>query len=221
MKHVYALFLIFSIAVVVPQFSLAIENIIINGLFKDKAVVTIDGKQQILKKNKLTPEGVKLVKSNSKEATIEIDGIPKIFTLDEKIGNTFKTTSDVKKPYSFKKTVTIKADAMGMYKTSGQINGKTVEFLIDTGATLVSMSSDLAKQLKIKYEKGKKIQMMTAKGPSIAYVVELNKVKIGDIELYNIAGSVSDDMSGRTLLGMSFLGKLGMKRKGRYLVLEK
>tara|TARA_B100000959_G_scaffold35065_2_gene33477 strand:- start:230 stop:895 length:666 start_codon:yes stop_codon:yes gene_type:complete len=221
MKHVYALFLIFSIGVVVPQFSLAIENIIINGLFKDKVVVTIDGKQQILKKNKLTPEGVKLVKSNSKEATIEIDGIPKIFTLDEKIGNTFKTTSDVKKPYSFKKTVTIKADAMGMYKTSGQINGKTVEFLIDTGATLVSMSSDLAKQLKIKYEKGKKIQMMTAKGPSIAYVVELNKVKIGDIELYNIAGSVSDDMSGRTLLGMSFLGKLGMKRKGRYLVLEK
>ena len=221
MKHVYALFLIFSIGVVVPQFSFAIENIIINGLFKDKVVVTIDGKQQILKKNKLTPEGVKLVKSNSKEATIEIDGIPKIFTLDEKIGNTFKTTSDVKKPYSFKKTVTIKADAMGMYKTSGQINGKTVEFLIDTGATLVSMSSDLAKQLKIKYEKGKKIQMMTAKGPSIAYVVELNKVKIGDIELYNIAGSVSDDMSGRTLLGMSFLGKLGMKRKGRYLVLEK
>ena len=221
MKHVHALFLIFSIGVVVPQFSLAIENIIINGLFKDKVVVTIDGKQQILKKNKLTPEGVKLVKSNSKEATIEIDGIPKIFTLDEKIGNTFKTTSDVKKPYSFKKTVTIKADAMGMYKTSGQINGKTVEFLIDTGATLVSMSSDLAKQLKIKYEKGKKIQMMTAKGPSIAYVVELNKVKIGDIELYNIAGSVSDDMSGRTLLGMSFLGKLGMKRKGRYLVLEK
>ena len=148
MKHVHALFLIFSIGTVVPQISLAIENITINGLFKDKVIVTIDGKQQILKKNKLTPEGVKLIKSNSKEATIEIDGISKIFTLDEKIGNTFKTTSDSKKPYSFKKRVTIKADAMGMYKTSGQINGKTVEFLVDTGATLVSMSSDLAEQLK-------------------------------------------------------------------------
>ena len=221
MKHVHALFLIFSIGTVVPQISLAIENITINGLFKDKVVVTIDGKQQILKKNKLTPEGVKLIKSNSKEATIEIDGISKIFTLDEKIGNTFKTTSDDKKTTSFKKRVTIKADAMGMYKISGQINGKTVEFLVDTGATLVSMSSDLAEQLKIKYEKGKKVQMMTAKGPSIAYVVELNKVKVGDIELYNITGSVSDDMTGRALLGMSFLGKLDMKRKGKYLVLEK
>ena len=50
MKHVYALFVIFSIGTVVPQISLAIENIIINGLFKDKVVVTIDGKQQILKK---------------------------------------------------------------------------------------------------------------------------------------------------------------------------
>ena len=221
MKHVHALFLIFSIGTVVPQISLAIENITINGLFKDKVVVTIDGKQQILKKNKLTPEGVKLIKSNSKEATIEIDGISKVFTLDEKIGNIFKTTSDDEKPYSFKKRVTIKGDAMGMYKTSGQINGKTVEFLVDTGATLVSMSSGLAEQLKIKYEKGKKVQMMTAKGPSIAYVVELNKVKVGDIELYNITGSVSDDMTGRALLGMSFLGKLDMKRKGEYLVLEK
>ena len=221
MKYIHALFLIFSIGTVVPQISLAIENITINGLFKDKVVVTIDGKQQILKKNKLTPEGVKLIKSNSKEATIEIDGISKIFTLDEKIGNTFKTTSDDKKTTSFKKRVTIKADAMGMYKISGQINGKTVEFLVDTGATLVSMSSDLAEQLKIKYEKGKKVQMMTAKGPSIAYVVELNKVKVGDIELYNITGSVSDDMTGRALLGMSFLGKLDMKRKGKYLELEK
>ncbi len=221
MKHIHALFLIFSIGTVVPQISLAIENITINGLFKDKVIVTIDGKQQILKKNKLTPEGVKLIKSNSKEATIEIDGISKVFTLDEKIGNTFKTTSDDEKPYSFKKSVTIKGDAMGMYKTSGQINGKTVEFLVDTGATLVSMSSGLAEQLKIKYEKGKKVQMMTAKGPSIAYVVELNKVKVGDIELYNITGSVSDDMTGRALLGMSFLGKLNMKREGKYLVLEK
>jgi len=221
MKHIHALFLIFSIGTVVPQISLAIENITINGLFKDKVIVTIDGKQQILKKNKLTPEGVKLIKSNSKEATIEIDGISKVFTLDEKIGNTFKTTSDDEKPYSFKKRVTIKGDTNGMYLTKGQINGKTVEFLVDTGATLVSMSSGLAEQLKIKYEKGKKVQMMTAKGPSIAYVVELNKVKVGDIELYNITGSVSDDMTGRALLGMSFLGKLNMKREGKYLVLEK
>ena len=221
MKHIHALFLIFSIGTVVPQISLAIENITINGLFKDKVVVTIDGKQQILKKNKLTPEGVKLIKSNSKEATIEIDGISKVFTLDEKIGNTFKTTSDDKNTISIRKKATIKGDANGMYLTKGQINGKTVEFLVDTGATYVSMSSGLAEQLKIKYEKGKKVQMMTAKGPSIAYVVELNKVKVGDIELYNITGSVSDDMTGRALLGMSFLGKLDMKRKGKYLELEK
>jgi len=221
MKHVYALFVIFSIGTVVPQISLAIENIIINGLFKDKVVVTIDGKQQILKKNKLTPEGVKLIKSNSKEATIEIDGISKVFTLDEKIGNTFKTTSDDKNTISIRKKATIKGDANGMYLTKGQINGKTVEFLVDTGATYVSMSSDLAKQLKIKYEKGNKIQLETAKGMSVAYGVKLKKVKVGDIELYSVLGVVSDDMTGITLLGMSFLGKLDMKREGKYMVLEK
>ena len=51
MKHIHALFLIFSIGAVVPQISLAIENITINGLFKDKVIVTIDGKQQIQKKS--------------------------------------------------------------------------------------------------------------------------------------------------------------------------
>jgi len=221
MKHVHALFIVFSIGTVMPQISLAIENIIINGLFKDKVVVTIDGKQQILKKNKLTPEGVKLIKSNSKEAIIEIDGISKIFTLDEKIGNTFKTTSDDKNTISIRKRAIIKGDANGMYLTKGQINGKTVEFLIDTGATYVSMSSDLAKQLKIKYEKGNKIQLETAKGMSIAYEIKLKKVKVGDIELYNILGVVSDDMPNITLLGMSFLRKLDMKRKGKTMILEK
>ena len=221
MKHVHALFIVFSIGTVMPQISLAIENIIINGLFKDKVVVTIDGKQQILKKNKLTPEGVKLIKSNSKEAIIEIDGISKIFTLDEKIGNTFKTTSDDKNTISIRKRAIIKGDANGMYLTKGQINGKTVEFLIDTGATYVSMSSDLAKQLKIKYEKGNKIQLETAKGMSIAYEIKLKKVKVGDIELYNILGVVSDDMPSITLLGMSFLRKLDMKRKGKTMILEK
>ena len=221
MKHVYALFIVFSIGTVMPQISLAIENIIINGLFKDKVVVTIDGKQQILKKNKLTPEGVKLIKSNSKEAIIEIDGISKIFTLDEKIGNTFKTTSDDKNTISIRKRAIIKGDANGMYLTKGQINGKTVEFLVDTGATYVSMSSDLAKQLKIKYEKGNKIQLETAKGMSIAYEIKLKKVKVGDIELYNILGVVSDDMPSITLLGMSFLRKLDMKRKGKTMILEK
>ena len=221
MKHIHALFLIFSIGTVLPQISLAIENITINGLFKDKVIATIDGKQQILKKDKLTPEGVKLIKSNSEEAPIDIDGISKVFTLDQKIGNTFKRTSDDEKPYSFKKSVTIKGDANGMYLTKGQINGKTVEFLVDTGATYVSMSSDLANQLKIKYENGDEVQLETAKGMSTAYLVELNKVKVGDIELYNILGVVSDDMPGITLLGMSFLGKLDMKRKGKTMVLEK
>jgi aspartyl protease family protein len=221
MKHVYALFIVFSIGTVVPQISFAIENIIINGLFKDKVVATIDGRQQILKKNKLTAEGVKLIKSNSKEAIIEIDGISKIFTLDEKIGNTFKTTSDDKNTISIRKRAIIRGDANGMYLTKGQINGKTVEFLIDTGATYVSMSSDLAKQLKIKYEKGNKIQLETAKGMSIAYEIKLKKVKVGDIELYNILGVVSDDMPNITLLGMSFLRKLDMKRKGKTMILEK
>jgi len=218
MRNIYFLLIVFFL-ILTQRISFAIDNIVINGLFKDKVVATIDGKQRILKKDKLTTDGLKLIKANSKEATIEINGISKVFTLDEKIVSTFSEGKHT--PLITAKKVKIKADNSGQYVKQGEINGKLVEFLVDTGATYVSINSNLAKQLRIKYEDGKQLIMETAMGRDIAYEVKLKSVKIGNIELRNVTGIVSDKMTDTVLLGMSFLGKLKVKSEGMTMILEK
>ena len=218
MRNIYFLLIVFFL-ILTQRISFAIDNIVINGLFKDKVVVTIDAKQRILKKNKLTADGLRLIKANSKEATIEINGTSKIFTLDEKIVSTFSEGKHT--PLTTIKKVKIKADNSGQYVKHGEINGKLVEFLVDTGATYVSINSNLAKQLRIKYEDGKQLIMETAMGQDTAYEVTLKSVKIGDIELRNVTGIVSDKMTDTVLLGMSFLGKLKVKSEEMTMILEK
>ncbi len=194
----------------------AIDKIVINGLFKDKAIVSIDGKQRVLRKGKSSPEGVLLIESNSKEAIIEIDGQQDTYTLGTQIRNSFAPVTDGKK-------LIITPDSGGMYNISGSINGSHVSFIVDTGATLVSMNSNVAKKLGIDYKlNGKESLSYTASGKSKIYVVNLKKVKVGDIELHNIKGAVHEgSFPVIALLGMSFLGKLDMKREGRVMELHK
>lgn len=194
----------------------AVDKIIVNGLFQDKAIVTIDGKQRVLKKNKASPEGVKLIEADSEAAVIEVDGNRKTYTLGEHIGSSFK------KPTSGKKLI-LTPDSGGMYNITGSINGSSVSFVVDTGATLVSMNSNVAKRLGIDYKIiGRESQSYTASGKSKIYVVNLKKVRVGDIELQNVKGAVHEgSFPVITLLGMSFLSKLDMKREGRLMELEK
>ena len=123
-------------------------------------------------------------------------------------------------PFEFSTTQTYMLEfsnlKMRVYKDSGAVleGDKTISAITKANPAVVTSTSH-------GYENGNEVQLETAKGMSTAYVVELNKVKVGDIELYNILGVVSDDMPGITLLGMSFLGKLDMKRKGNTMVLEK
>lgn len=198
------------------QASFAIDKIVINGLFKDKAIVNIDGKQRVLKKGEASPEGALLVESNSKEAIIEIDGQQETYSLGSQIGGNFAPPADGKK-------LIIAPDSAGMYNISGTINGSHVPFVVDTGATLVSMNSYVAKKLGIDYKlNGQKGYSNTASGKDKIYIVNLKKVKVGDIELHNVEGAVHEgNFPVITLLGMSFLGKLDMKREGRVLELHK
>ncbi|MEO1926699.1 MAG: TIGR02281 family clan AA aspartic protease [Gammaproteobacteria bacterium] len=210
-------FLFISIAFIcINQSAFAVNKVVINGLFKNKAIVTIDGKQRVLRAGKASPEGVLLIESNSKEAIIEIDGKQDTYTLGTHIGNTFAASTEGKK-------IILTPDRAGMYNVSGQINGSHVSFVVDTGATLVSMNSNVAKKIGIDYKlEGRVGSSYTASGKSKIYIINLKKVRVGDIELQNVQGAVHEgSFPVVTLLGMSFLGKLNMKREGRVMELEK
>ncbi len=207
---------LFSVFLSFSSIVSSVDKITINGLFQNKAIVTIDGKQRVLKQGKPSPEGVLLIESDSEKAVIEIDGKRDTYKLGTQIGSRFS------KPTSGK-SILIAPDPGGMYSISGSINGGNVEFVVDTGASAVSMNSNVAKRLGIDYKLiGEEGISYTASGKDKIYIVNLKRVRIGEIELRNVEGVVHDgDFPVITLLGMSFLGKLDMKREGQLLELKK
>ncbi len=100
----------------------------------------------------------------------------------------------------------------GHYSFRGQINGQDVRFLLDTGATYVSIPEQIADDLGLVREEG--VWMNTANGRSRSYITTLNQVSVGDINMTEIKGAISTGMQGHEiLLGMSFLRELEISQK--------
>lgn len=194
--------------------AVAVEKIEVQGLFAHKAVLSIDGKRHILAVGETSPEGVKLISAHSKAATLEVDGVRKEYQL----GNTVSTTFAPRQ--SLQETVFI--DSGGMYRTFGSINGRSVRFLIDTGAGAVAMNSEQAKQLGIRYDKiGVESTVSTASGFSKAYQVRLKTVSVGGITERNVPAFVIEgNHPGPILLGMTFLGRLDIEHSGNAMTLK-
>jgi len=184
------------------------------GLFPGKAVVVIGrGAPRTLSVGD-TVEGVKLLAADSKGATLEVDG--KRETLQ--MGQHFETAAQTGERGS----VTLFPNERGHYLADGQVNGGHVRFLVDTGATMVSLPSTDASRLGIDWKKGKRAYSRTANGVTAVYVVTLDSVTVGGITLYNVEGLVHDAAGLDTaLLGMSFLGRTEMRREGQNLTLVK
>lgn len=115
--------------------------------------------------------------------------------------------------------VRLKQNRYGHYVVNGKINNQPVTFLLDTGATLISIPENIANQLQLK--KGYPAQSQTANGTITVYSTRLDLVSIGKIELKDLRASINPHMSGdEVLLGMSFMRHLEMTQKGNELIIR-
>ena len=185
------------------------------GLFKDRAVVVVDGKQRTLRVGQTSPEGVKLVAADSESALLEYDGEQFRGLLDGRVSTRTRTPPA--------EEVQIWRNTQGMYATTGSINGLPVSLLVDTGATQVAMNAAQARRLGIDYRVvGAPAAITTASRQEPAWVVMLDSVKVGAIELRNVEGVVLEGAQPETvLLGMSYLGRLEIRNDGRLLTLHR
>jgi len=190
-------------------------DITILGLFRNKVILKIDGKQRILKLGKASPEGVLLISANSDEAVLEIDGVRNSYRLGSHIGSSFKRDEQPE--------VSIYKDQSGMFRVIGTINNFPVNFLVDTGASHIAMNRNEARRLGIDFRQfGKRGQARTANGLVNTWNITLDKVKVGNVTLRNVKAFVNDsDSPHMVLLGMSFLGKLEITHEGTRLKLKK
>ena len=187
----------------------AVERITLHALFKDKAIVLIDGARRVLKTGDTSPEGVKLIVTDTQEekAEIEVDGKRAELKLGAVISSFVSTGRG---------SVTLYPASGGHFFADGVVNGQSVRFLVDTGATTIALSGVEARRLNIDYQKrGRPSFAQTASGVVGTYVLKLDSVQIGSITLHNVDASIVDGAHPMpALLGMSFLGRLDMKREG-------
>jgi aspartyl protease family protein len=189
----------------------------LNGVVGNRALVVIDGgKPRWMAIGETSPEGVKLVSVTGESAVIEIAGKRETLTMGQ--GARLAATA----ASSGGKSVVLAADAQGHFFTTGAINGGSVRFLVDTGASFISMSSADAKRLGIDYLKGERSFTSTANGVVPTYRVKLDEVRIGDVTLNNVDGMVHPGNALQfVLLGMSFLNRMEMKRDGEKMILTR
>ena len=116
------------------------------------------------------------------------------------------------------RSVTLQQNRFGHYVASGAINGQSVTFFLDTGATSVSVPESVAKELNL--QRGLVNSVNTANGTITVYATRLDSVQLGNIELRNIQAHINPQMGGREiLLGMSFLKQLAFSQQGDKLTI--
>ena len=160
-----------------------------------------------LKVGEVSPEGVRLISADSNAAILEVDGARKEYALGNTVSTQFTERTERKERLH-------RDPSSGMYFARGRINAQPVKFMVDTGATSIAMSTSQAKQLGIRYELiGSPTKVRTASGNADAYSVNLRTVSVGEISQSNIEALVVEGKpDGPILLGMSFLGRLGVEQ---------
>lgn len=115
--------------------------------------------------------------------------------------------------------VKLASNTQGHFVASGQINGQPVDFMLDTGATDVSIPSELAERLKL--EKGFGVTLSTANGRTQGYRTRIDRLQLGDIVLRDVRALVVPGLDGKqVLLGMSALNKLEFTQRGGTMLLR-
>jgi len=209
LRHFIALFVLLACA---PAKA---ADIALIGIIGDAAaVVAIDGGEPRTIRAGQTRFGITVHSVERERATIEFAGQKRVLAL----GQHHRSTAA---PAAERTMVILAADSSGHFVSEGMVNGGSVRFVVDTGATGVVLPAADARRLGIDYRKGERGQSKTAGGIVPVFRITLSRVRVGDIELNNVDGVVIEQGLDIALLGMSFLSRVDMKHDGRTMTLTR
>lgn len=191
------------------------QSVAFSGMLGDRALLIIDGQAQTVAVG-ATKGGVKLVKLDGNIAQIEAGGK----TQSLRLGGAAVVAGDTGGNSSGSRIV-LPAGSGGHFTGLGTINGHSIRFVIDTGATSVSMGIDEAVRLGLDVRSGTATGVMTANGAVAARSLSLASVRVGDVTVYNVQATVVPQSMPYILLGNSFLSRFQMHSDNDTLVLDK
>jgi aspartyl protease family protein len=191
------------------------QSVTLQGMLGSKALLVVDGGAPKAVAAGDTWQGVKVLSTSGDQAVLELGGERRTL----RVGDAPMRTGPTAAPQGNK--IVLTAGSGGHFITQGAINGRAVQFMVDTGATSIAMSVADAERLGIDYKKGQLARGNTANGSVAVYQIKLNSVRVGDVEVYDVDAAVLPAGANQVLLGNSFLGRFQMTRFNDQMVLER
>lgn len=184
------------------------------GQMGAKALLVIGGQPKALAVGE-SHAGVKLLSAQGGVAEIERDGQRLTLRLGEA-----PVALAAGAPAAAGREVVLSADAAGHFVAEGAVNGRTTRFLVDTGATAVTLSQTEADRLGLDWRRAPRAQATTANGAVPASVITLNSVRVGEVTVSSVPAIVLPAQLPYILLGNTFLSRFQMRRDNDVMRLE-
>lgn len=193
------------------------QAVALSGILGEKALLVIDGAAPSLLAVGSSQGGVKVVALNTTEQTITIEAAGLRRNL--RVGDSPVSVGG--KISQGGRFITIPAGKDGHFFTSGFINGRSTQFMVDTGASAVVLGRAEAERLGLDFKKiPSSVKVSTANGITSAQPIRLQKLRVGEVELLNVEAIIGPDLP-FVLLGNSFLSHFKMERSNDMMRLER
>lgn len=181
-------------------------HVVVIGLLGQKALLRIDGLQHTLAAGEKAG-GVTVLEVTRQDTLLRINKREVRLAMGKDTGGIARREGGA--------SVEIGMNGYGQFITGGQINGRVVQFLVDTGANTVSMTTGDARAMGLDYKRlGERTGIMTAGGQVSGWVVTLNTVQVGPITVRNVLATVRESNDNAPiLLGMTFLSRVSMQHE--------
>jgi aspartyl protease family protein len=190
------------------------QGLTLAGRMGERALLIIDGRPHTLAVGQ-TAAGVRLLRWAGDSAEVERGG--STYTL--RLGAAPAQVGTTQAP-SAGREIIIPAAPGGHFVTRGSINGRSASFMVDTGATMVSIGRSDAERLGLDLTAARQAVTQTANGPVLVQTLTLGSVRVGEVELNNVNAIVLPSAMPYVLLGNSWLGRFQMRRENDIMRLE-
>jgi aspartyl protease family protein len=201
-----------TLLMLVTTASASAADVAVVGVFPGKAVLVVDGAGPYTVPVGEVRGAVRVVSVDEGGAVLEIEGRRTSLPVG---------AAPMRAEPDAGMRVVLAPDARGHYIAQGAVNGAALRFLVDTGATAVTIPGEFARRVGIDASRGQPVLVSTANGQVAARRVRLDRVSIGSLVIYQVDAIVQDGLGEHALLGMSFLNRTDLRRDGDRLVLTR
>lgn len=191
---------------------LAAQDVGLAGIMGSKAMLMINGGEPEAVRVGESLDGVKLISIQGEQVMVEIGGRKRPLRIGQHAVGAAPADGSGK--------ITLTADGRGHFYTTGTINGTSVRFIVDTGATMISLGSSDVRRLGLDFNRGQKGYSQTANGQVLVSKVKLDTVTIAGVTMHQVDALLHQNDMPIALLGMSFLNRMEMQRDGGTMTLR-